>query len=248
MAKPNVSLIGRSYYKYNDKITINIPTVNQMRGFGAKEDNRFWQDMNIFVDTPTDRISELDSMGIDFTTLSEYNYFIFMFLQFQPLKKQYKEKCSLFKGFNFWNLNVKEKDDNFILVNGRGTEYFNEKVYTEISELLCYMACREKTPPKIFGNDYAKKKRIEFDYKKKQRLKINNQEDSNIFDRLILRLVCNANFPYDFRTIGEISLFELMYSIKQIDKDISVDDLMLSRYYCDAIKNRSAEDLSRYVI
>lgn len=250
MDKTSISLIGRKTYKYNDKITIIIPTVNQIRGIGNDGDsfmNEFWREVNLFSQSPVDFISELDSMGVDFTQVSDYEFFIF---SFNNLKKNCNTQnlySQIFKGFNLWNLQYMSGDN--VTLNDSDGVVIDEKIYNDLSDLICYMTCREKSKPKKFGNEYAKKKRIEQDYKKKENLKKENtKEDSNFFDRLILRLVCDANFPYDFTSIGEISLFEFMYSLKQIDKNVSVDYLMTSAFYGNDLKKHSADDLNRYVI
>lgn len=250
MDKKSISLIGRKTYKYNDKLEIIIPTVNQIRGIdksGEIIERQFWQEVNLFSMTPTDYMSELDSIGVDFTQLSDYEFFI---LTYSKLKSYYNSAdrlSQIFKDFDFWNLNTPENGD--VTLNDNDGVVITEGIYKDLSDLICYMTCREKTTPKKFGNDYAKKKRIEQDYKKKERMRLKSGTgESNFFDKLILRLVCTADFPYDFSTIGEISLFEFMYSLKQIDKNISVDNLITSGYCGNDLKKYSAEDFSRYAI
>lgn len=250
MDKTSISLIGRKTYKYNDKITIIIPSINQIRGIDEDDElseDQFWREVNLFSQTPSDCISELDSAKIDFTEISEYNFFILNFLNLKSYYNYYGISSQLFKNFNLWALEVVNGD--CITLNDGDGVVIDERVYNDLSDLICYMTCREKTKQKKFGNEYAKKKRIEQDYKKKEKLKKESaKKESNFFDRLILRLVCNANFPYDFTTIGEISLFEFMYSLKQIDKNISVDHLMISVFYGNDLKKHAPDDLSRYVI
>ena len=250
MDKKSISLIGRKTFRYNEKIEIIIPTVNQIRWIdevGRIAENQFWQEVNLFTLTPTDYMSELDSIGIDFTQLSDYNFFILTYLNLKSYFSSLNRPSQIFKGFNFWALNLSENEH--LTLNDGDDVIINEAIYKDLSDLICYMTCRERTPPKKFGNDYAKKKRIEQDYKKKERLRQKNgSNESNFFDKLILRLVCTADFPYNFATIGEISLFEFMYSLKQIDKNISVDNLISSGYYGNDLKKYSADDLSRYVI
>lgn len=249
MDKANVSLIGRKVYKYNDKITVVIPTVNQIRGIDEKNEmsgRQFWMEVNLFTQTPSDCISELDAAGIDFTEISEYGFFILSFFNLKTYCQYNDFKPQIFKGLDLWDL---ELSDDGRTLNDEDGIVIDEKIYGDLSDLICYMTCREKTKPKKFGNEFAKKKRIEQDYKKKEKVRKEDAKgDNNFFDRLILRLVCNADFPYDFTTVGEISLFEFMYSLKQIDKNINVDNLMMSGFYGNDLKKYSVDDLSRYVI
>ena len=71
-----ISLIGRRQYKYNDNITINIPTTNQIRGDNSDDENYFWGEISLFTKTPDEMISELDAMGVDFETLTDYSLFV----------------------------------------------------------------------------------------------------------------------------------------------------------------------------
>lgn len=249
MLTDKISLIGRRILKINDKITIRIPTLNQLRDNAIHEEtidnNLFWQEINLFIQTPSDNISELDSIGIDFEQISEYLFFLLMF---QTMRETRKGKESvLFIGLDFWNLEVSGTD--VLTLNDKDGVVIDENMFNKLSSIIAYMTCREKTKPKKFGNTYAKKKRIEQDYKKKAKHS-NNEDDnkSDPFDGMILRLVCNANFPYDFQTIGNVSLFEFIYSIKQIDKDMAINDLMTSRFYGNDLRKIPLSELSRYVI
>ena len=64
-----LSLIGRKQFKYNDDIIINIPTVRQIRDEDY-EGISFWKETNLFTQTPSDIISELDSVNVDFEEIS----------------------------------------------------------------------------------------------------------------------------------------------------------------------------------
>lgn len=75
----SLQLIGRKEYQYNQNITINIPLLKQIRSKNPKEESNFWQEVNLFVITPSDMISELDSQGIDFQTVSEFGLFLLLF-------------------------------------------------------------------------------------------------------------------------------------------------------------------------
>ena len=249
MLTDKISLIGRRVLKVNDKITLRIPTINQLRDNTIQEEiidnNLFWQEVNLFIQTPSDNISELDSIGIDFEQISEYLFFLLMF---QTMRETRKGKESvLFIGLDFWNLEVSGTD--VLTLNNKDGVVIDENIFNKLSSIISYMTCREKTKPKKFGNAYAKRKRIEQDYKNKSKnLKSEDNNKSDPFDGMILRLVCNSNFPYDFQTIGNVTLFEFIYSIKQIDKDMAINDLMTSRFYGNDLRKIPLSELSRYVI
>jgi hypothetical protein len=110
------------------------------------------------------------------------------------------------------------------------------------------MTGTKKTEKKKFGNAFAKKKRIERDYYLKEKARKEKDKNESILDSIILRLVCNSNFPYDFESIQNVTIYDTMYGLKQIDKDISVGEIMDSRLVGTDLNKLPKEALSRYVI
>lgn len=241
-----LSLIGRKSYKYNDNIIINIPTLKQVRGDNEEEESLFWSDVNMFVQTPSDMISELDSMGIDFEQMSDYGLFILFFMT--KKENDNPHNSILFQNFSFWDLDLQENDGQIVLQNKDNITIIDETVYNDISKIISMLTGHKKTPKKKFGNAFAKKKRIEHDYKQKEKIKSDNEKGSNVLDGIILRLVCNANFPYNFETIQDVTIYDLIFSLKQIDKDIEVTDLMQTRLVGNDLSKVSQEQLSRFVL
>ena len=224
-----LSLIGRKKFQYNNDIVINIPTVRQIQD-EENEGISFWKEINLFTQTPSDMISELDSVNIDFEEIGN------------------PSKCILFNNFSLWNLDVCEFNGYSCLSDENGKVIINESVYNDISKIVTMLTGYEKTKKKKFGNAYAKKKRIEQDYKQKEKIKNQSEEHSNVLDSIILRLVCNANFPYNFETIQDVTIYDLIKSLQQIDKDIEVSDLMQSRLVGNDLSKLPKQQLSRFIL
>lgn len=246
MSLEKLSLIGRKTYKYNDNIIINIPTLQQVRGENDSEESSFWGDVNLFVQTPSDLISELDSMGIDFEQVSDYELFTLLFLMRK--KTESIHNSILFKNFSFWDLEIIDMEGNTVFVDDNGKVIIDETVYNDIAQIISTFTGHKRTPKKKFGNAFAKKKRIEQDYKQKEKMRNGKKGRSNFLDGIILRLVCNANFPYNFETIQDVTIYDLIYSLKQIDKDIEVTDLMQSRLVGNDLTKIPQEQLSRFIL
>ena len=246
MSIENLSLISRKTYKYNDNIIINIPTLRQVRGENDSEESMFWSDINLFVQTPSDMISELDSMGIDFEQVSDYELFILLF--FMRKKTDNTHDSILFKNLSLWDLEITDIEGKTVFVDGSGTTIIDETVYNDIAQIISTLTGHKRTPKKKFGNAFAKKKRIEQDYREKEKARNSKKKQSNFLDSIILRLVCNANFPYNFETIQDVTIYDLIYSLKQIDKDIEVTDLMQSRLVGNDLTKIPREQLSRFIL
>lgn len=261
-----ISLLGRRTYKINDCITIVIPTVRMARGENIEEESAFWNEISLFTTSPDDMVVELTQMGIDFVKMSDYELFIFLFGIHKQDGGNSKFRNLLFKDLDFWGLDLGYKQDSksnsdadgenqeLVLLDGEQRVIIDESVYKKVSEILCLVTGHVKPPRKKFGTESAKKRWIETEQKKKKFAKMKAErkaKQGNVsgsgLDGIILRLVCNANFPYNFETVNDITLFDLIYSLKQIEKDISVSDLMQSRLVGADLRGKG-ELLSRFVL
>lgn len=249
MNSEKLSLIGRKKYRYNDNIVINIPTLKQIRGESDSDEDVFWSEVNLFIQTPSDMISELDSMGIDFEEFTDYDLFI-MFFHLRRHLDVSDFTSLIFDNLNIWKLAVinKQDEDKPVFVNRENVVVFNEAIFNDVSNLISLIIGHQKTKKKKFGNAYAKKKRIEQDYKTKEKMRKKTNKQSNMLDGIILRLVCNANFPYNFETIQDVTIYDLIHSLKQIEKDIQVTDLMQSRLVGNDLSKLPSEQLSRFIL
>lgn len=250
-----ISLLGRRTYKVSDRVTINIPTVRLARGENIEEENEFWSEVSLFTISPDDMVVELDDCGIDFSKIDEYELFVLMFSLQKDDKIVKNTKDLLFVGFNLWELEAVKNSDNFVLVDNNGDVVIDKAVYCKLSGLLAFITGHEKKKRKKFGTQQAKKRWIEYKRRKKEiakekakRDKGANRASGSMLDGIILRLVCNANFPYNFETVNDITLFDLIYSLKQIERDIGVTDLMQSRLVGVDLRKFSDKQLSRYVL
>ena len=145
-------------------------------------------------------------------------------------------------------LEITDIEGKTVFVDGSGTIIIDETVYNDIAQIISTFTGHKRTPKKKFGNAFAKKKRIEQDYRQKEKARNSKKEQSNFLDKIILRLVCNANFPYNFETILDVTIYDLIYSLKQIDKDIEVTDIMQSRLVGNDLTKIPREQLSRFIL
>lgn len=249
-----ISLLGRKTYKVADKVTINIPTVGMTRGENAEEENDFWSEVNLFTITPDDMLIDLDNLGIDFTQMSDYSLFTFLFSLQRDEKLSKSANDLLFADFNLWELELRKLGNKLVLVDDSQEAIINEAVYNKLSELITYITGHEKPKRLKFAGENTRKSWVRKERRKREiaaeKAKKSKKKNTagGALDGIILRLVCNANFPYDFETINNVTLFDLIYSLKQIEKDASVTDLMQSRLVGVDLKKFTPEQLSRYVL
>lgn len=244
------SLLGRRTYKISDKMLINIPTVGMVRGENEEDEANFWQEIGLFITSSYDMVVELDDMGLDFTKTSDYMVFVIQFLLHKSEKLGNTVPDFLFKNFNLWNLEVNEINGETVFINKNNEIIIDENTYNRLSEVLTYITGHEK-PKRVKYDDYLREQYVEdcrASQKRQRKRKIDNNRSSGALDGIILRLVCNANFPYNFETVSNVTLYDLIYSLKQIEKDTSVTDLMQSRLVGVDLKKLPPEQLSRFIL
>lgn len=250
MQERTFSLLGRRTYKVSDKILVNIPTVGMVRGENEEDEANFWQEVGMFTVSSYDMVVELDDMGLDFTKTSDYMVFVIQFLSYKSDKLNNNVSDLLFKDFNLWELDVDKINDEMVFVDKNSEVIIDENIYNRLSEILAYVTGHEK-PKRIKYDDYLRERYIEdcrASKKRQKKRRSKNDRSGSALDGIILRLVCNANFPYDFETVNKVTLFDLIYSLKQIEKDISVTDLMQSRLVGVDLKKLPPEQLSRFIL
>ena len=62
-------------YPITNKISVHIPTVDEIFDFG---DQKYYNMVQSLTSTPFDLMVELDDIGIDYETLTDYQMFILM--------------------------------------------------------------------------------------------------------------------------------------------------------------------------
>ena len=83
----------------------------------------------------------------------------------------------------------------------------------------------EKTP----GNEEARVYMLEKARKKLRRKKRQKQPDSQIED-LIIALVNTAEFPYNYMSVRDISIYQFYASLKQVTHKVKFDKTMIGVY------------------
>lgn len=248
-----ISLLGRKSYKISDKVIVNIPTVRLVRGDNAGDEENFWSEAGLFSISADDIALDLEKIGIDFTAVSDYSVFMMLYSVRKSDMLKSGAADLLFETFNLWELDLMQTENGYVFTDSGGDVVIDEDIYNKLSDVITLITGHEKTKRMKFGNNFARQRWLKKIGRKKEieaEKQKNSKEKSTggVLDGIILRLVCNANFPYNFETINDVTLYDLIYSLKQIEKDISVSDLMQGRLVGDDLKKYSDKQLSRYVL
>lgn len=226
----NISLLNKREYTLNKQISVVIPTLKEIKGDGMitgseDDENNYYNVLNLFFITPSTCIPVLEKLNIDFTTISDFDLFL---LLYNTMDKEIIRKKSnlLFKGFNFADfvISKNEQTGKVVLYNPKDDIEINETKYKWLSTVFCTIHLYTKPRPIKPANETARKWIIERALAK-ERFNKNKKQVGSRFDDLILALVNNANFKYNFETVYDLTVYNFYASAKQIIKKYQVDNL-----------------------
>lgn len=228
------SLLGRSEYKLTDNLTIHIPTVGELRETIDTELG-YYSLVSFFIKTPCDMMVELDDIGLDYTQVKEYELFLMLFDGLLTAKKDVNIKYwkMIFPYLDINNLRrmyIKNKDE-VVIVDKNNNLIIDEKIYIQLSDLLCQIISVEKNMeyykvPEIETRKYIVERQRLKNQRAIEREKRNGGKTPSALDGVLLLLVNNCNFKYNFETVGQITLYDLYACLRQIYSDREIDGLM----------------------
>lgn len=227
--KPN--LLKVSDYKVNDNIAVHVPTVDEIFDFG---DQKYYNIVQTLIATPFDLMVELDDIGIDYETITDYQLFVLM-MESIAINE---EDTSIF----FGNLNLKSFQEAVNPQNGEKVlwDKDNDIVIDQMIALEICNAIRKihfwKAPLGKAGNAEAKAYLIERNRKKKQRLA--KKPYKSFLESMIISLVNTEEFPYNYETVMGLSVYKLNASWRQIQKKKHWDQTMNGVYFGTVDKDK----------
>ena len=205
--KPNLLKVRN--YKVNDKISVHVPTVDEIFDFG---DQKYYSIVQTLVATPFDLMVELDDIGIDYETITDYQLFILMM---ESIAVNEDDTSIL-----FGDLNLKGFQEAVNPQNGEKVLWSkdNDIVIDQMIALEICNAIRKihfwEAPIGRAGNAEAKRYLIERNRKKKKRLA--KKPYKSFLESMIISLVNTEEFPYNYETVMELSVYKLYASCRQI--------------------------------
>lgn len=220
--KPN--LLRVKDYSINEKIAVHVPTVDEIFEFG---DQKYYSIVQTLIATPFDLMVELDDIGIDYETITDYQLFILMMESIAVNE----DDTSIF----FGDLNLKNFQESVNSHNGEKVlwDKGNDIVIDQMVALEICNAIRKihfwKAPIGRAGNAEAKKYLIDRNRKKKQRLA--KKPYKSFLESMIISLVNTEEFPYNYETVMGLSVYKLNASWRQIQKKKHWEQTMNGVYF-----------------
>ena len=214
-------LLYADRYNINDKVYVRIPTVGEV----LDNEEKYFEIVYSIIATPYDLMVQLDDNGIDFTKVTAFDLFCLMFGHLKELD------TSLVFGdldLSKFNLAKNNQNGNIVLRDEENDITIDRAIHGQICACLRKLLNIPKTE-KQPGNEEARRYMLEKARKKQKRKKRQKQPDSQIED-LIIALVNTAEFPYDYSSVKDISIYQFYASLKQVTHKVKFDKTMIGVY------------------
>lgn len=229
-----LNLLYEKQYTINDSIHIIIPTVGQI----IDNEDAYYGLVSVLTAMPVDLMVQLEDVGIDFTSINEYELFLLMFA---GLKSQ---DTSLIFGdldLSKFKMAVNEQNRTIVLLDEEHDIKIDRAIQGQIAAVLRKIHHLERNNRKP-ANQEAKEYMLKRAREKMQRR--NRKEDSQL-ELLIVAMVYTEQYKYDFEGTRELSIYQFNESVRQVIKKVDYDNRMYG-VYTGAInaKELSQEDLN----
>lgn len=227
--KPN--LLRLNEYTINDKISVHVPSVDEVFAFG---DQKYYSIVQSLVATPFDLMVELDDIGVDYESLSDYQLFLLMF---ESIATNESDTSILFGELQLKNFQeaINPKNNEKILWSKKDDIVIDQLIALEICTAIRKIHFW-KLPEGRAGNAAAKEYLIERNRKKKQRLA--KKPYQSFLENMIISLVNTEEFPYNYETVMGLSLYKLNASWRQIQKKKHWEQTMNGLYFGTVDKDK----------
>lgn len=207
-------------FRLSDKITIHHPTIGEIVEGG--EEN-YWSAVFGLSAIPSDMISVLWDIGIDWEDCKDLTMFYLMVMQMPP--ENYRV---FFPNLDFSKFRLLVRDDGiYQMVDSENDIVIDEYTQKLISDFICRLHGIKKTP-RFAGNSYTKKILINEDRKDRERAKQKEHQSSML--PLISSMVNSPGFKYDLNQVRDMKIFPFMDSVARIQLKDAVDHVSNGYY------------------
>ena len=221
-SRKSLLLDGVDKIYITDKIYVRIPTVGEV----LRDEQTYYNIVSTLTSSPYQCMVQLDDMGIDYTTISNYELFRLFF----PLYA--KSDLSLIFGdlytYDYDNYMDNSNSTNIIYSPTNGKDYkIDEFIYTKLADTLRRINNIEKVTKKP-GNEEAKRYLLE---KERKRQKRNARKPYEPYlEKMVIALVNRPEFKYNYEETMNLSIYKFNQSFKQIQTSITFDNTMIGVY------------------
>lgn len=213
-------LLYGSSIPVTEQISITVPTVGDI----LDHEDDYYAMVSMLTAMPIDFMVQLDDMGVDFTTINDYELFLILFGTIREMDTR----------LIFGDLDLKRFELAKHIESGMPVIYdeaddivIDRVVQTKIATTLREIHHLEKDVRKP-GNQEAKEYLLERARKKLKRRK--RCKEKSQLQQLIVAMVNTEQFKYDFRGVRDLTIYQFNESVRQIQHKIDYDNKMHGIY------------------
>lgn len=214
------SLLYAKEIPVSEAISIHIPTVGEV----VDNEDDYYNMVFTIIATPFDMMVQLDDNGIDFTKITNYDLFLLLFQHLQQSDTSLIFGDLALSGFK---AAVNNQNGEYVLVDEEAGVVIDRVVHRKICDTLHKILSIPKNNKKP-GNEEAKKYLLDRARQKQKRHSKRKRESQ--LEEYIVALVNTEQFPYNYETIRDISIYQFYASLAQISHKIRFDNLMIGCY------------------
>ena len=212
------SLLKLSSVEVVPNLTVRIPTVGEI----LEDEFHYYNIVSSLTAVPFQYMVQLDDMGIDYTAITEYELFSMLFLGYIQ-----SDLSILFGDLDMTDFKYRTQDNRMVIYSNKNNIVIDEYVYSKLANTIRKINLFDKVNSKP-GNEHMKKYLLE---KERKKLKRNAKKPKEAYlEKLVIALVNTSDFPYDYETCMDISIYKFNQSFKQIQHRITFDNTMLGIY------------------
>ena len=231
-----MSLLKGESFSCSNGLKIRHPTINEILIFGEKNYDSL---VDLFCSRPYDYMVQLDDIGIDWTTKTNYDLFIML------LQSDIEGYNTLFSWLFImepcsFDVYVHKDNGDFVLYDSISGLGIDRLVYEEISFYLKRINFlgeeREYNP----GDFYARQMVLEQERKRIKRLLRNPKPPESRLAILISFLMWNNTNGMKYEDIFNLSIYQFHDGVKRLSKTERYREKMLG-YYTGNIEGKSLD-------
>lgn len=211
-------------YYVSDKISIYSPTIGEIYDYGETEYYRIAQ---LLTSVPYDLMVQLDDIGIDYETITEYQLFLMML---ESLKVNEKDLSIIFGNLDIQSLKVAENTQTgkLEMIDSNRNSVIDMNIQNKISNGIRKVHFWTKNERKA-GNAEAKKYLIERNRLKQKRAA--RRPVPSFLDEGIIKMVNTEEFKYNYEQCMDLSIYKFNASLQQIPKKKNWEQTMTGAYF-----------------
>ena len=237
-----LSLLFGDTYKINQVISIRQPTFEELKKY---DDVKYLNMVKTLCSTPSDCMALLDDIGLDFEQISDFDLFAMLSQSFTV-----DDTRILFgDDLDFSQLKLKYDDEiqeNVLYGITSEGKFIKIDSYTYMLIVDFLRDCHGLTPNRTeAGNEFTKQWMIQDQRDEIERNK--NIKQKSFFKDIIPKMVCTAGFPYDYKTVQDITVAQMITSMKSVLHEKSFTHLMNGIYNGTVDSSKLTSDEKRWL-